>query len=252
MKEQYLEYIRQQLTVALADFSGTTKGQLQAWLENAQFVTGTFKRRRIRIKDEATGKWYTLDNPPVPGKQSLAKGASVALVLPVEFGTASWRRAVLSLAEHQKAWAMWIYGENTRFEYQTEVTRWAWGEFRQINKRRIAAKTMGRLKTLIWLAAQDVKAEMAGHASYEYKFLAEMVGEHLKTGQKISLLTGVICGRFFIDWIARFSCRFQGCVWSKKRENLQKWIKTAIFKPNLIFWYKLYQPANERVFRCYS
>lgn len=176
MKEQYLEYIRQQLTVALADFSGTMKGQLQAWLENAQFVTGTFKRRRIRIKDEATGKWYTLDNPPVPGKQSLAKGASVALVLPVEFGTASWRRAVLSLAEHQKAWAMWIYGENTRFEYQTEVTRWAWGEFRQINKRRIAAKTMGRLKTLIWLAAQDVKAEMAGHASYEYKFLAEMVG----------------------------------------------------------------------------
>ncbi|EPC4825144.1 antiterminator [Salmonella enterica] len=176
MKEQYLEYIRQQLTVALADFSGTTKGQLQAWLENAQFVTGTFKRRRIRIKDETTGKWYTLDNPPVPGKQSLAKGASVALVLPVEFGTTSWRRAVLSLAEHQKAWVMWIYGENTRFEYQTEVTRWAWGEFRQINKRRIAAKTMGRLKTLIWLAAQDVKAEMAGHASYEYKFLAEMVG----------------------------------------------------------------------------
>lgn len=171
-----MEYIRQQLTIALADFSGATKGQLQAWMENAQFVTGTFKRRRIRIKDEVTEKWYTLDNPPVPGKQSLAKGVSVALVLPVEFGTASWRRAVLSLAEHQKAWAMWIYGENLRFEYQTEVTRWAWGEFRQINKRRIAAKTMERLKMLIWLAAQDVKAEMAGRLTYEYRFLAEMVG----------------------------------------------------------------------------
>ncbi|MGG5964896.1 bacteriophage antitermination protein Q [Salmonella enterica] len=185
MREQYLEYIRQQLTVALADFSGATKGQLQAWLENAQFVTGTFGRKRIRIKDEVTGKWYTLDNPPVPGKQSLAKGVSIALLLPVEFGTASWRRAVLSLPEHQKAWAMWIYGENTRFEYQTEVTRWAWGEFRkQPNKRRVAAKTMGRLKTLIWLAAQDVKAEMAGRVTYEYKFLAEMVGITPKSWSK--------------------------------------------------------------------
>lgn len=184
MREQYLEYIRQKLTVALADFSGATKGQLQAWLENAQFVTGTFKRRRIRIKDEVTGKWYTLDNPPVPGKQLLAKGASVALVLPVEFGTASWRRAVLSLVEHQKAWIMWIYGENPRFEYQTEVTRWAWCEFRQLNKRRIAAKTMERLKALIWLAAQDVKAELAGRLTYEYKFLAEMVGITPKSWSK--------------------------------------------------------------------
>ena len=160
----------------MADLSGATKGQLQAWLENAQYVTGTFKRRRPRIKDEVTGKWYTQDNPPVPGKQSLAKGGSIALVLPVEFGTASWRRAVLSLDEHQKAWVMWIYGENIRFEYQTEVTRWAWGEFRRLNKRRIVVKTMERLKTLIWLAAQDVKAEMAGRVTYEYKFLAEMVG----------------------------------------------------------------------------
>lgn len=41
----------------------------------------------------------TLDNPPLPGVQSRAKGSSIALVLPVEYATASWRRAVLALDE---------------------------------------------------------------------------------------------------------------------------------------------------------
>ncbi len=52
------------------------------------------------------------------GSQSRAKGSSIALVGPVEFVTASWRRAVLSLEEHQKAWLLWNYSENIRFEYR--------------------------------------------------------------------------------------------------------------------------------------
>ncbi|SQC34235.1 Phage antitermination protein Q [Kluyvera cryocrescens] len=39
MNVQYLQYVREQLMVATADFSGATKGQLMAWLENAQFDT---------------------------------------------------------------------------------------------------------------------------------------------------------------------------------------------------------------------
>lgn len=58
------------------------------------------------------------DGPPMSGSQSRAKGSSIALVSPVEFGTASWRRAVLSLEEHQKAWLLWNYSENVRFEYR--------------------------------------------------------------------------------------------------------------------------------------
>lgn len=73
MNTQFLEYVRQQLMVATADLSGATKGQLMAWLENAQFDTGTFKRKKPRVLDEVTGKMITLDNPPIPGKQSHAK-----------------------------------------------------------------------------------------------------------------------------------------------------------------------------------
>lgn len=177
MNTQRLEYIRQQLIVATADLSGATKGQLMAWLENAQFDTGTFKRKKPRVMNEVTGKMITLDNPPIPGKQSRAKGSHIPLVNHVEYCTSSWRRAVLSLDEHQKAWLLWSYSENTRFEYQVVITQWAWAEFKaQMGTKKVAGKTMDRLKALIWLAAQDVKAELAGKEVYEYQKLAELVG----------------------------------------------------------------------------
>lgn len=174
---QYLQYVRQQLIVATADLSGATKGQLMAWLENAQFDTNAFPRKKQRVWDEETEKWMTLNNPPIPGKQSHAKGSHIPLVQPVEYATASWRRALLSLDEHQKAWLLWNYSENTRWEYQETIIRWAWEQFsQQLAGVRIAKKTVDRLRQLIWLAAQDVKAELAGRETYEYQKLASLVG----------------------------------------------------------------------------
>lgn len=111
------------------------------------------------------------------GSQSRAKGSSIALVGPVEFVTASWRRAVLSLEDHQKAWLLWNYSENIRFEYQVAITQWAWAEFREhLGAKKVAGKTMERLKKLIWLAAQDVKAELAGKDVYQHQDLAALCG----------------------------------------------------------------------------
>ena len=185
MTTQYLEFIRQQLIVATADLSGATKGQLIAWLENAQFDTNTFKRKKPRVLDEVTGKMIVLDNPPIPGKQSRAKGSAIALVLPVEYSTASWRRALLSLDEHQKAWLLWNYSENTRWEHQETITRWAWEQFsQQLAGVRIAKKTVERLRQLIWLAAQDAKEGLAGRDMYQYGDLAELVGVEDKNWSK--------------------------------------------------------------------
>lgn len=177
MNTQFLEYVRQQLMVATADLSGATKGQLIAWLENAQFDTGTFKRKKPRVLDEVTGEMITLDNPPIPGKQSHAKGSHIPLVQPVEYSTASWRRALMSLEEHQKAWLLWNYSENVRWCYQVEITQWGWQQFsQQLAGKRVAKKTIDRLRQLIWLAAQDVKGELSGKDPYQYGDLAALVG----------------------------------------------------------------------------
>ncbi|HCQ3199736.1 TPA: antiterminator, partial [Escherichia coli] len=177
MNNQYLQFVREQLIIATADLSGATKGQLEAWQENAMFDTGRYRRKKIRYRDEVTGKMITRDNPPIPGKQSLAKGSSIALVSPVEFSTSSWRRAVLSIEEHQKAWLLWCYSGSICWEYQVTITHWAWEEFKaHCGNRKIAEKTRERLKKLIWLAAQAVKAEIFGKEGYEYQDLALLAG----------------------------------------------------------------------------
>ncbi len=77
-------------------------------------ATGGFRRKcaihrygaqpgRKKVADPVTGRMVNPSSPPIPGQQSRAKGSSIALVLPVEYSTASWRRALLSLEEHQKA-----------------------------------------------------------------------------------------------------------------------------------------------------
>lgn len=177
MTAQYLEFVRQQLIVATADLSGATKGQLVAFAENAQFTATARSRARKKVFDKDNQRMVNPDGPPMTGSQSRAKGSAIALVLPVEYSTASWRRALLSLDEHQKAWLLWNYSDNIRWEHQETITRWAWEQFsQQLVGVRIAKKTVERLRQLIWLAAQEVKAELSGRDAYEYQVLAELVG----------------------------------------------------------------------------
>ena len=121
----------------------------------------------------------TLHNPPLPGVQSRAKGSSIALVLPVEYATASWRRALLALDEVECAWLLWCYSENIRYAHQVEIVRWGWKTFsEELKGQRIAGKILERLRALVWLAAQDVKRELRNEPQgcYKAQELAQMVG----------------------------------------------------------------------------
>jgi hypothetical protein len=177
MNLQYLQFVREELMVATADLSGATKGQLVAFAENAQFDTKRLKRKRHRMLDEVTGKEITLTGDPVPGRQSRAKGSSIALVQPVEFRTASWRRALATLDKHEHAWLSWCYVGDMSFAHQVEIIQWAWLEFKaKQGSKKVAGKTLQRLRQLIWLAAQDIKNEIAGRKIYRYCELAELTG----------------------------------------------------------------------------
>ncbi|EIY5055154.1 antiterminator [Klebsiella variicola] len=179
MRPQAHEFIRQQLIIAMADLSGSTKGQLQAWMEDAQYETDTHPRKKPSYIDEATGTLITLDNPPIPGKQTRAKGSHIPLVQPIEFVTASWRRAALAQESHERAWLTWCYADSTAYAHQVEIVSWCWSEFAPTLKgKRVIAKMRERLRDLVWLAAQDVKAELRGKGDRCYKAvqLAGFVG----------------------------------------------------------------------------
>jgi len=177
MNEQYLQYVREEIALATADFSGRTKGQLVALVEQLQFTHERYPRKRQFIVDEVTGKKIMLRNPPVPGKQSHAKGTSIPQVIPIEFSTASWRRAIAKLEDAESAWVKWNYLHDTDFSLQTVIVQHGWQLFSEtIKGRRMAGKTKEKLKALIWLAAQDVKERLAGRETYLNEELAQFVG----------------------------------------------------------------------------
>jgi hypothetical protein len=227
MNSQQLEYVRQQLIVATADLSGATKGQ-----------AGSFRRERAIHRDGAQpGRKKVFNKVTAHGQptwsadersQSRAKGSSIALVSPVEFGTASWRRAVLSLEDHQKAWLLWNYSENTRFEYQVAITQWAWAEFReQLGAKKVAGKTMERLKKLVWLAAQDVKAELAGRDVYQHQDLAALCVKPI-TGVITTLTTGGPCAPSLSGLMATLSLHCENTITTKSDFFAARYCKSQL------------------------
>jgi len=183
---QYLQYVREQLMVATADLSGATKGQLVAFAENAMFTATPRSRSRVKVINPANGKLVNPSSPPIPGQQSRAKGSHIPLVKPIEFSTSSWRRAVLSLEEHQKAWLLWCYAENIPAECESTILLYAWREYRSLpSEKRVADKTVQRMKGFILMAAADTKNKIHGVDEVSQINLAEVMGVSRSTWSKV-------------------------------------------------------------------
>ena len=50
MNNQYLQFVREQLIIATADLSGATKGQLEAWQENARYVFTAYAMAILKLQ----------------------------------------------------------------------------------------------------------------------------------------------------------------------------------------------------------
>lgn len=186
MTEQYLQYIRECFMMATADTSGKTKGQLQAFTESTQVCTTRLKRKRRTIVEE-DGKRITIHSAPVPGTETRPSSGAIALIDPATFSATSWRRAIYPIASNQRSWLSWCYTGDISFSHQEEITRWAWGEFRariEVMGKRIAGKTIEKLRALTWLAAQDVKARIMGVKLTSAKKWLSYFRYPRQTGQK--------------------------------------------------------------------
>jgi len=229
MNNQYLQFIREELMIATADLSGRTKGQLVAFAENGMANTDRLKRKRRTMLDEVTGKVITIYGDPVPGTQTRGKGTSKALIEPVQFCTASWRRALATLVKHEHAWLSWCYAGDLTFTHQVAITEWAWAEFKTgLRGKRVAGKTMQRLQALVWLAAQDVKNELAGRDVYQYADLAALVGISKSTWSECYADNWRIMTQLFLRLDCSALCSTARTRSQQKATNLQP----SIAKPN--------------------
>jgi hypothetical protein len=95
------------------------------------------------------------------------------------------------------------------------ITQWAWAEFReQLGAKKVAGKTMERLKKLVWLAAQDVKAELAG-GCVSAPGPGALCGVKPITGVITTPTTGVPCAPSLSGLMATLSLHCENTITTK-------------------------------------
>lgn len=173
MNAQQLEYLRIQLRAALADDSGGTKGQLEAFSKHPPADKNRNPRQHVHIVELDNGRGgvrrvkseisalYVLETrsrrrpmPPIRDKA---------------FSSCAWRRAVLKLDICQRAWLRYCYGFDLNFTYQRDICRYIWKEFmKQQNCLQPQKRVQQRLIQLVWLSVQDIATKNQNDSYKEY------------------------------------------------------------------------------------
>ncbi|MFQ6248776.1 bacteriophage antitermination protein Q [Yersinia enterocolitica] len=169
MNAQQLEYARTELTKALVDISGGTKGQLEAFSENPPADKDHYPRLKIHKIQLEGGREVCMLTTPTYALETRSRKRPMPPMNEFEFSLCSWRRAVNTLNEFQNAWLNYCYGFNLKFEYQVLFCKHIWEIYQKhLSDNPVQTKVKKRLISLVWLAAQDVAAKNNNETYKEY------------------------------------------------------------------------------------
>ncbi|WP_324028606.1 antitermination protein [Pantoea sp. JZ2] len=162
MDPQLIEYARIELTRALMDNSGKSKGQLQAFSEHPPADKDGNPRRPLHVVELDDGRGgirlVKAENSALYVVETRSRRRPMPPINDYEFATASWRRAVNLLPEHQQAWLRYCYGFDLTFNYQTLICESIWVIHQRKLPDGLLKKTKKRIISLVWLAAQEIAA----------------------------------------------------------------------------------------------
>lgn len=168
MAPQLLEYARIELTRALMDNSGKTKGQLQAFSENPPAEKDHYPRRQIHMVEFDDGRKVKAENTSLYVLETRSRRRPLPPINDYEFAAAPWRRAVNMLPEHEQAWLRYCYGFDLTFRYQTMICEAIWNGHQQHLPPSLLKKTKKRIVSLVWLAVQEVAAQQMNDTYKQY------------------------------------------------------------------------------------
>ncbi|KAA5927844.1 MULTISPECIES: bacteriophage antitermination protein Q [Pantoea] len=195
MTPQLLEYARIELTRALMDHSGKTKGQLQAFCEHPPADKDRSPRKPIHVVELDNGRGgvqcVKAENSAVYVLETRSRRRPLPPINDCGFSAAPWRRAVNMLPEHEQAWLKYCYGFDLNFRYQTLICEAIWNEHQKHLPEGLMRKTKKRLIALVWLAVQEVAtmnlnetykqyagAALAGHLGVSRSTWCEIYAPH--------------------------------------------------------------------------
>lgn len=176
MNQQYLEYVRGAVSLALADIHGQSKGQLAAFEGSAMIRTTRFKRQKVRTVVLEKRRVCPITDP-MHCPETRTRKKPFPLIEELTYCTSSWRRAISVLDTHQEAWLRYCYGDYNYHDKQLQVVPYIWEQFSDQCAVRLSKKVKLRLQGLALLAVQVVASEIKGlPREYTYTNLASIAG----------------------------------------------------------------------------
>ncbi|WP_302378370.1 bacteriophage antitermination protein Q [uncultured Enterobacter sp.] len=161
MNAQQLEYVRIQLRAALADDSGGTKGQLEAFAEHPPADKNRSPRQQVHVVELDNGRGgvrrVKAENSGLYVMETRSRRRPMPPIRDKAFSSCAWRRAVLTLNKNQQAWIKYCYGFDLCFSYQKLICLYVWKEYRKKLKGvKLQKRVEKKLMQLVWLATQEV------------------------------------------------------------------------------------------------
>lgn len=191
MNAQLLEYARIELRSALADRSGGTKGQLEAFAEHPPADKNFYPRQhihKVQLGEGHSVREVIAERAPTYTLETRNRRRPAPPMNDFEFSSCTWRRAVNKLPAHQDSWIRYCYGFELKFEHQVQFCKYVWEAYeRQLTGKPLQAKVRKRLVSLVWLAAQDVasKNKNNSYRNYANAGLASMLDINRSTWQRV-------------------------------------------------------------------
>lgn len=202
-----LNKVRTSVKLALSDIHYTQAGILDVQLQQMEMgSTGRFndKATRTMVID---GHEFVTPAEVVRYHEGKKFKTSSAPIAEIDFVTSSWRRAILKLAEHEKCWIYFAYGDGLNFEVQTTVCFYLWDEFQKLHKssgfKEMKKRTTGIMRRLAFYCMQETRYGLLG--------LNVANKEEFQEDRKISALLDISIESWRKDYKKRWHLMKQVC-----------------------------------------
>ncbi|EEE1295192.1 hypothetical protein CB343_004808 [Salmonella enterica subsp. diarizonae] len=125
MTPQTITWVRNNVIFALNCGEKPQRGQLAAFEGFASVDSRCYGRHRERNL-KIGNRWYCRDTDPVYVLETARNKKQKDMITPEEYSTASWRRAIYSLDDYEKAWILYCYGGKQTYMNHMLVCEYIW------------------------------------------------------------------------------------------------------------------------------
>ncbi|EGG5311414.1 hypothetical protein HJ617_005323 [Salmonella enterica] len=186
MTPQTITWVRNNVIFALNCGGKPQRGQLAAFEGFARATSKRYGRHRERTL-KIGNRWYCRDTDPVYVLETARSKKQPDIITPEEFSSASWRRAIYSLDDYEKAWILYCYGGKQTYMNHMLICEYIWlqmhDRLRSLGKR-VTDDMMGNLIALVGLAVWNAGQVMSGKGNSEIfapSYAAQEVGVSAST-----------------------------------------------------------------------